>query len=201
MEYEVGAAFYKHGKKGAQSVELVFNRAIQLHELWTRIRKKVGDSSWERILRLQCIYLASVNPYKYELFDVKGELELEVVISSYCLSKNAIIELYVEFAEANGIGPSLATVATNVGTKLKQKVLLYGCVMRYIRTNDLLPTIESSEGTLNPLVEGDNEGADEDEAAAKKEGAEYVVDRPESDLDLIQQCGPDGLEVTLIFEL
>ncbi|KAK5832833.1 hypothetical protein PVK06_016636 [Gossypium arboreum] len=53
----------------------------------------------------------------YELFYVKDELEFEVIISLRCSSENDVMELYVEFAEVNGSGPSLATIAANVGAK------------------------------------------------------------------------------------
>ncbi|KAH1038929.1 hypothetical protein J1N35_040672 [Gossypium stocksii] len=56
----------------AQPVELVFNCTVQLYELWARIRRKLGGSSRGRILSLQFRYLALVDPFKYELFDVKA---------------------------------------------------------------------------------------------------------------------------------
>lgn len=45
-------------------------------------------------------------PFKYKLFNVKGELKLEAVISLHCSSENAIMELYVEFVEIDRAGPS-----------------------------------------------------------------------------------------------
>ncbi|KAH1072007.1 hypothetical protein J1N35_024335 [Gossypium stocksii] len=67
--------------------------------------------------------------FKYELFNVKGELELEAVINSHCLSGNAIMELYVEFVKVDGFGPSLTNVAANAGTEVEAKsptTQLYG---------------------------------------------------------------------------
>ncbi|KAH1114022.1 hypothetical protein J1N35_007400 [Gossypium stocksii] len=105
----------------------------------------------------------------YKLFDVKGKLE--VVISFHCSSENVVIELYVEFVEADGSDPSSTTIAANIG---------------------------SDEGTSNLLVKVDNEdayeekGVNEKEDTAKEEdvgeekGVADVVDRSESDLDPIQ---------------
>ncbi|KAH1121332.1 hypothetical protein J1N35_004492 [Gossypium stocksii] len=78
---------------------------------------------------MQYRYLELVDSFKYELFDVKVEQELKAVISLHYLSENVVIELYVKFAEADGAGPSLATIAANVETKLKQNVLLHDCVV------------------------------------------------------------------------
>ncbi|KAH1056187.1 hypothetical protein J1N35_034252 [Gossypium stocksii] len=83
-----------------------------------RIRKKVGDqirrkvrgSIQGRISKLQYRYLASVNPYKYDLFNVTCEVHLDTVISSYYLSGNVVMELYIEFAKAT-------TVMANIGTE------------------------------------------------------------------------------------
>ncbi|KAH1114248.1 hypothetical protein J1N35_007626 [Gossypium stocksii] len=88
-----------------------------MHELRTRIRRKVGWLSRGRITRLQCKYLAFVDPYKYEIFDVISETCLEMVISSHISSGNIIIELYVEFIDPNGFGPSSTIVAANMGTE------------------------------------------------------------------------------------
>ncbi|KAK5812910.1 hypothetical protein PVK06_028354 [Gossypium arboreum] len=38
-------------------------------------------------------------------------------------------ELYVEFAEADGVGPSSAPLRLMWELKLKQEVILYGCVV------------------------------------------------------------------------
>lgn len=48
---------------------------------------------------------------------MKGELELEAIISLHCSSENAIMKLYVEFVKADGAGPSSTIIATNVGTE------------------------------------------------------------------------------------
>ncbi|KAH1082594.1 hypothetical protein J1N35_022355 [Gossypium stocksii] len=61
--------------------------------------------------------------FKYELFDVKGELELEAVISWHCSSKNAVMQLYLDFFEADGAHPSSTTVATNAGIEAETKSL------------------------------------------------------------------------------
>ncbi|KAH1130362.1 hypothetical protein J1N35_001740 [Gossypium stocksii] len=54
---------------------------------------------------------------------MKGELKLEVVISLHCSSENAVIELSIKFAQANGAGPSSTTAAANVGTEAEAKSL------------------------------------------------------------------------------
>ncbi|KAH1031056.1 hypothetical protein J1N35_043230 [Gossypium stocksii] len=66
-------------------------------------------------MRLQCKFLASFNPYKYELFDVISEAHLNTVISSHISSGNVVIELYVKFVDANRFGPSLTTIEMNTG--------------------------------------------------------------------------------------
>ncbi|KAH1072509.1 hypothetical protein J1N35_024837, partial [Gossypium stocksii] len=74
---------------------------------------KLGGSSWERILSLKCRYLALLNPFNYELFDAKGELELEAILDSHCSSRNAIVDLYVGFFKVDRVGPSSTNVAAN----------------------------------------------------------------------------------------
>lgn len=105
---DVGVVF-----AGAQFMNLAFNHTIRFHDLHTRIMRKVKGLIWGRISSLQCRYLSSFYPFKYELFDVKGELELKVVISSHYSIRNTIMELYVEFVEVDGTGPSLTTVVAN----------------------------------------------------------------------------------------
>lgn len=65
----------------AQSMELAINYTIQLCELRIRIRRKVGGLTRGISLSLQCRYLASVDPFKYMIFDMKGEAKLEAVTS------------------------------------------------------------------------------------------------------------------------
>ncbi|KAH1113722.1 hypothetical protein J1N35_007100 [Gossypium stocksii] len=173
-------------------MEFGLNRVIQLHELRTRIRRKVCGSTRERVSRLQCRYLTSVNPYRYELFNVKSKLD--VVISSHCSSRNIVMELYVKFPEDDGSGPSSATVAANVGTSTKVESpttrlcngftgllqISYHDVletsMGYRRTDDLLLSIKSSNGTSNPFVKGDNKGVNEEEDEAKEEERMDAID-------------------------
>ncbi|KAH1064220.1 hypothetical protein J1N35_029207 [Gossypium stocksii] len=100
---------------GAKSMELMFNSTIQMRELRTRIRRKVKRSSWGRIMRLQCRFLASIDPYKYDLFNVISKTHLETIISSHISSRNVVIKLYVEFINADGFGPSSTFVAANTG--------------------------------------------------------------------------------------
>ncbi|KAH1121307.1 hypothetical protein J1N35_004467, partial [Gossypium stocksii] len=84
--------------------------------------RKAKGLSRGSILSLQYRYPATVDLFKYELFDVKIELELEAVISSHCLNRNVVIKLYVEFAEVDGAGLSSATVAANVGIEAEAKI-------------------------------------------------------------------------------
>lgn len=69
----------------------------------------------------------------------------------------------------------------------------------YKRTDDLLLTSESCEGTSNHLVEHDNEDATEEEGADTDKGEANVVHGSESDPDLIRQFGLYGSEVALFF--
>ncbi|KAH1031692.1 hypothetical protein J1N35_043866 [Gossypium stocksii] len=63
--------------------------------------------------------------------------------------------------------------------------------MGYRRIDDLLLSMGTSEGTLNPILECDNEGIDEEKDAVKErdageeEGTTDTVDREESDLEPI----------------
>ncbi|KAH1038043.1 hypothetical protein J1N35_039786 [Gossypium stocksii] len=101
----------------AQSTKLAFNCSIQLRELQTKIRRKVGGLSWRRILSLKCRYLASLDLFKYELFHVTGDTELEAVLDSHCSSSNAILELHVEFREVDEAGLSSTNVPSHVGNE------------------------------------------------------------------------------------
>ncbi|KAK5785366.1 hypothetical protein PVK06_039946 [Gossypium arboreum] len=103
--------------RGVKSVELAFSPTIQLRELRTIIKRKVGGLTWGRILKLQCRFLTSIDPYRYELFDVTGEVRLD--ISSHYSSKNDVKELYVKFAEADGFDPSSTIVMQIWEPKLK----------------------------------------------------------------------------------
>ncbi|KAH1073510.1 hypothetical protein J1N35_025838 [Gossypium stocksii] len=82
------------------------------------LREKSGGPCWGRITMFQCIFLASIDPYKYELFDVIDKTHLEIVISSYISSRNVVIELYVKFTKANGSGPSSTSVVANTSTEV-----------------------------------------------------------------------------------
>ncbi|KAH1056773.1 hypothetical protein J1N35_034838 [Gossypium stocksii] len=179
----------------AQSMELTFNPTIQLLELRTRIRRKVGGSTRGRILRLQCRYLAFVNLYSYDLFDVNGELQLEEVISSHVSSRNVVMELFVEFAKANESGPSSAIVAANVGTKVKAESLTIQLCDRFtglLQSSyyDVLKTFMGSTHRDNESVD-DEEDADkkkdvgEEEDADKEEKVTTIVEKMKSDPDLI----------------
>ncbi|KAK5819624.1 hypothetical protein PVK06_024641 [Gossypium arboreum] len=163
-------------------MELMFNHTIQLCEIQTRIRKKVGGSTQGRISRLQCRYLAFVDHYRYDLFEVNDDLQLKMVILSHVSSENVIIELYVEFAEVDGFSPSLATIAANVGTGVEVE----SPIIR--RTDDLLLSTRTDEGTSNPLLEGDNEGTDEEEYAAE----EKDVDKEKDVTDEEDTCEEQG---------
>ncbi|KAK5836511.1 hypothetical protein PVK06_012303 [Gossypium arboreum] len=99
---------------GVKSVKLTFNSTIQMYEIMTRIKKSVEGSSRGRITRLQCRFLAFVDPYKHELFDVISKTHLEIVISLDISSENVIIELYLEFVNVDGFGPSSTSVVTNM---------------------------------------------------------------------------------------
>ncbi|KAK5812188.1 hypothetical protein PVK06_027604 [Gossypium arboreum] len=90
-----------------------------MRELQTKIRRKVGGSSQGRITRLHCRFLASVGPYKYELFDVIIKTHLETIISSHVSIGNVVIELYVKFNEADRSSPSLTSVVTNTGIEVQ----------------------------------------------------------------------------------
>lgn len=90
-------------------------------ELRIRIRRKVRRSTQGRITRLQCRFFASVDPYEDELFDMISETHFDLIISSYISSGNAVMELYVEFANANGSSPSSTIVTTNMGTKVESE--------------------------------------------------------------------------------
>ncbi|KAH1107298.1 hypothetical protein J1N35_011066 [Gossypium stocksii] len=63
--------------------------------------------------------MSSIDPYKYELFDVISETHLETVISLHILSRNIIIELYVKFAKVDRSGPPLTSVVRNAGTEVQ----------------------------------------------------------------------------------
>ncbi|KAH1091476.1 hypothetical protein J1N35_018733 [Gossypium stocksii] len=88
-----------------------------MHELRTRIRRKVRGSSRGRISRLQYKFLTFIDPYKYELFDVISETHLETVTSSHISSRNVVIELYVKFAEVDGSGLSSTFIAVNTNAE------------------------------------------------------------------------------------
>ncbi|KAK5845452.1 hypothetical protein PVK06_001639 [Gossypium arboreum] len=59
---------------------------------------------------------------RYDIFDVNGELQLEMVISSYDLRGNAVMELYIKFVEADRSNPSSITITTNIGTEVEIEI-------------------------------------------------------------------------------
>ncbi|KAH1073598.1 hypothetical protein J1N35_025926 [Gossypium stocksii] len=61
-------------------------------------------------------FLASIDPYMYELFDVISGMHLKRVISLHISSRN-VIELSIEFTDADGFGPSSTTAVANTGTE------------------------------------------------------------------------------------
>ncbi|KAK5836020.1 hypothetical protein PVK06_011757 [Gossypium arboreum] len=180
---------------GAKFMELVFNSTIQMHELRTKIKKKVGGSSQGRITRLQYIFIAFIDPYKYELFDVISETHIKMVILSHILSENTVIELYVEFVDTDGSSPSLTLGASNTGIEVQAKSPTTRLCGR--RTNDLLLSTGAAEGTFNTVLEGDNEGVDEEKDTGEKERVADTNKREESELEPIRQRGSDGSEVVL----
>ncbi|KAH1106598.1 hypothetical protein J1N35_010366 [Gossypium stocksii] len=103
----------------AQPVDLAFNFSIKLCELRTRIRRKVRGSSRGKFSSLKCRYPVLLDPFKYKLFDVKDEIELEAIVDLHYLSGNAILELYIEFVEVDRVGQSSANIPTNVETKVE----------------------------------------------------------------------------------
>ncbi|KAK5833757.1 hypothetical protein PVK06_017612 [Gossypium arboreum] len=56
-----------------------------------------------------------------ELFDVKGKLELGVVILLHYSSENTVMELYVKFPEADEASPSSTTVVANARAKAETR--------------------------------------------------------------------------------
>ncbi|KAH1096639.1 hypothetical protein J1N35_013560 [Gossypium stocksii] len=104
-------------------------------------------------------FLASIDPFEDDLFDVKGKFELEAVISSHCLSRNAVMGLYIEFVEADEVDPSLVTIATNVGTKAEvESSTIQLCDVTHFYEPKLVPTEQEpcgfdengSDNTLDP---------------------------------------------------
>ncbi|KAK5812108.1 hypothetical protein PVK06_027519 [Gossypium arboreum] len=181
-------------------MKLAFNSTIQLRKLQTRIMRKVRGSTWGKISKLQCNFFASVDLYRYELSNVTGEVHLETIISSHCSSENDVIELYIKFAEANGFGLSLTTIAMNKGTEAEVKILLHSCTepMRVYSTPCSKVTMKvqmrkKMQPMKNLLAEGKDLG--------EEEKAVDVVDNEELDLGPIQQRGPNGSEVILFSEL
>ncbi|KAH1083373.1 hypothetical protein J1N35_023134 [Gossypium stocksii] len=174
-----------------------------MHKLWNQTRRKVGGSTYKTITRLQCRFISSVDPYKYELFDVISETHLETTISLHILSKNTVIELYVKFTNADRFGTSSIIVMATKGTKAKSKscttwlcggffdllqsgyydvpktfmgrhTLVSGIDLNfggYRRTDDLRSTV-ANEGTSNIVLEGDNEGPNEEGDAREEEGVD-----------------------------
>ncbi|KAH1129631.1 hypothetical protein J1N35_001009 [Gossypium stocksii] len=195
---------------GAKSVELTFNCTIQLCKIQTRIRRKVGGSTRGRISRLQCRYLASVDHYRYDLFDLNDELQLKIVISLHVSNGNTIIELYVEFAEVDGSSPSLATIAVDVEIEVEVESLLswaestytggssmytehqtgidFGGYMDCKITNDLPLSMRTDEGSSNLLLEGDNKGVDEEEYAVEDENVDEGKDATNKE-DMCEEQG------------
>lgn len=119
MSRRVKSVSYYNGQICNTDIEVLFTRAqstklafcsIQLRELRTKIKRKVRGSSWRRILNLKCRYLASLDLFKYELFHVTGDTELEAVLDSHCSSSNAILKLYVKFREVDEAGSSSTNV-------------------------------------------------------------------------------------------
>ncbi|KAH1097430.1 hypothetical protein J1N35_014351 [Gossypium stocksii] len=160
---------------GANFVEFTFNSTIQMRELRIKIRKKAEESTRGRIIRSQCIFLAFVDPYKYELFDVVSQTHLETVISLYISSENVIIKLYVEFANVDGSGPSSTIITANMGTEDEVESFTtgpcsgfsslfqsgyYGVLETFMGRHSLIFWAE--ESTSNIMLEGDNEGANEE---------------------------------------
>lgn len=95
-----------------------FQPNIQILELKVRIRQKVGNLSC-RVLSMKYRYLASKDPMKYEIFNVRGPMTIGVMVQTHNATGLLILELYDEFVNVNEGGRRLTTAPVNA--KMEQE--------------------------------------------------------------------------------
>ncbi|KAK5785286.1 hypothetical protein PVK06_039853 [Gossypium arboreum] len=87
---------------------LAFNPNIQLMELHGRIKKKFFGSNHMRVSLLKYQFCASVNPVRYDTFDIIGAKELETMVQTHIENGSPFLELYVKFSRKDE-GPQRST--------------------------------------------------------------------------------------------
>ncbi|KAK5783935.1 hypothetical protein PVK06_038452 [Gossypium arboreum] len=90
---------------------LVFNQNIDLTELRKRIRHKIFRTTPMKVLSIKYRFCASVDPVKYDAFDIKGSRSLEVIMQTHIASGSPYLKLYVQFSSPNDAFATLTFTA------------------------------------------------------------------------------------------
>ena len=74
---------------------LGFNRNIDLTELRKRIRRKIFGTMPMKVQSIKYRFCASVDPVRYDSFDIKGPRSLEAMVETHLTSGSPYLEVYV----------------------------------------------------------------------------------------------------------
>ena len=77
------------------TTRLVFNQNIDLTELRKRIRRKFFETTPTKVLSIKHQFCASVDPVRYDTFDIKGLRSLEAIVQTHLTSGSPYLELYI----------------------------------------------------------------------------------------------------------
>lgn len=60
-----------------------------------------------------------MDPVRYEIFELKGNMKIEAVLEMHYSSGSSILDLFVKFVDVNEGGLSLTIISINVGMEHK----------------------------------------------------------------------------------
>ncbi|KAH1065101.1 hypothetical protein J1N35_030088 [Gossypium stocksii] len=73
---------------------LLLKNNIQLLELHGIIRRKIFGSNQMRVLSLKYRFCTSIDPVRYDAFDIRGMRGLEAMVQMHIDSESPFLELY-----------------------------------------------------------------------------------------------------------
>ncbi|KAK5826293.1 hypothetical protein PVK06_021210 [Gossypium arboreum] len=131
-----------------------------------------------KVLSIKYRFCTSVDPVRYDSFDIKGPRSLEAMVQTHLASRSPYLELYVQFSSSND------TFATSTSNVVREEYTTparhSGCYETSIRRDYVLPTTSTGEGTSFVADDG---GSDD-----------------ESNMDPPRESDPDGAEFGLFSE-
>ncbi|XP_052887976.1 uncharacterized protein LOC108468284 [Gossypium arboreum] len=185
------------------TTRLVFNQNIDLTELQKRIRPKIFGMTPIKILSIKYRFCASIDPVRYDSFDIKGPRSLEAIVETHLASGSPYLELYVQFASPNNVFATSTSTAVQEEYTTSARDSASGW-----QNTEASRTISTTSGWQSTSDWGRYETSTRDyllPTTSTGEGTSFVTNDggsdDESDVDPPREPGPDGAEVVLFSEL